>query len=100
MMRYSEKPFLQYLDYFVLRAIGELTPQQERSIAQMAPTLSQAYDDRPWFEIVAAQMNFGEDYPAQIALVWQTSRESAIAQGIDIDPTDFTRLFVDANFPS
>ncbi|MFT4054590.1 MAG: hypothetical protein QM681_08790 [Novosphingobium sp.] len=100
MMRYAEKPFLQYPDSFVLRAIGELTEQQEQAIHLLSPTFAQADGTRPWFEIVAERMSFSEDYVSEIASVWEASRRSAIEQGLEISPFEFTRLFVDANFPS
>ncbi|MFT4054782.1 MAG: hypothetical protein QM681_09770 [Novosphingobium sp.] len=100
MMRYAEKPFLQYLDSFVLRAIGELTEQQERAIRLLSPAFVQADGTRPWFDIVAERMSFSEGYVSEIASVWEAIRQSALEQGLEISPIEFTRLFVDANFPT
>jgi hypothetical protein len=99
MMRYQDKPFLQYLDFFVLRAIGELTPQQEALIEEMAPVLAKTYGERSWFEIVATQMNFEEEYASKIAILWRSQQQISLAHGITLDPMEFTQLFVDANFP-
>ncbi len=100
MMRYAENPFLLYLDSFVLRAIGELTEQQDQSIRQLSSAFVRDDGTRPWFEIVAERMSFSEDYVSEIAAVWEASRRSAIEQGLRISPFEFTRLFVDANFPN
>jgi len=100
MMRYEGKPFLRYLDHYVLRAIGQLGPQHEATLAEMSESLSGLYGQGEWFDIVALRMNLEADYPARIAEIWQSAAQSSQAQGIELDPIEFTRLFVDANFPS
>lgn len=99
MMRYADEPFLQFLDYYVLRAIGELTDDQEREIAGMMSAFSAEHRSLPWFEAVAAKMNFTRNYPREIAAIWEAGRRSASEQSIELSPIEFTRLFVDANFP-
>lgn len=100
MDRYNGKPFLRLLDCYVLRAIGELDAPQANALANMEPKLAEVYGiSAAWHEIVAQQMSFPENLPAHISEIWQAGQQRAAEQGLEADPREFTRQFVDTNFP-
>jgi len=101
MSRYDGKPFLRLLDCYVLSSIGHLDDQKEHALNLMAPKLSKALGvSGSWFEMVAATMEFPADLPAKILRIWENGKANADAQGLLVDPDEFTQQFVDTNFPT
>ena len=101
MSRYDGKPFLRFLDCYVLKSIGELDVQQERALDAMAPKLASLYgEEGTWFDIVASQMHFPATLPDQIKGIWERGKADAAQKGIVVSPDEFTRQFVDTNFPT
>ncbi|AEG49274.1 hypothetical protein Sphch_1586 [Sphingobium chlorophenolicum L-1] len=100
MDRYDGKPFLRLLDCYVLQAIGKLDTAQMVALTQIEPKLSQIYGVKgPWQEIVANQMDFPANLSDEIEQTWEAGRLRAADQGLEVDPGEFARQFVDANFP-
>lgn len=100
MSRYDGKPFLRFLDCYVLSSIGHLDEKQENTLIKITPKLSQALGVRgSWFEIVAAQMEFSSDLPVKILKIWEAGQARAKEHGVSVDPEEFARQFVDKNFP-
>ena len=101
MSRYDGKPFLRLLDSYVLKAIGCLDPQQEAGLVAMEPKLAEVYGSTGgWDAIVAGQMDFPEGLSTQILQIWEAGKRKAAELGVVPDPNEFTRQFVDANFPN
>ena len=99
MSRHEGKPFLRFLDCYVLSSIGHLDDVQERALNMMAPKISETLWVRgSWFEMVAAQMDFPPDLPEKIREIWEAGKTKAEAQGLTVDPREFTQQFVDKNF--
>jgi hypothetical protein len=99
MSRYDGKPFLRFLDCYVLSSIGHLDVKQEDVLNMMAPKLSQVFGVKgSWFEMVAAQMEFPPDLPEKILKIWESGEAKAKAHGLSVDPEEFARQFVDKNF--
>lgn len=99
MSRYDEKPFLRFLDCYVLSSIGHLDEEQEHALNMMAPKLSEALGVQgSWFDMVATQMEFSPDLPEKIKKIWDAGKVKAMQQGLSVDPEEFTRQFVDTNF--
>jgi hypothetical protein len=97
--RYVGKPFLRLLDAYVLEAIGHLDAQQADALQAMESRLGAVYGTTgSWQQIVAAQMDFPQDLPAQIRRIWDNGNAKAAALGQAADPLEFTRQFVDTNF--
>ena len=97
--RYEERPFLKLLDCYVLRAIGQLDDVQAAALQSIEPQLAAVYgQEMPWFQLVSDQMQFPEDVDASIQQVWVAAQMKAGEQGAEIDPSEFTRQFVDTNF--
>jgi hypothetical protein len=97
--RYDGKPFLKLLDCFVLDAIGHLDNQQASALQAMEPKFASVYGTHgSWQEIVASQMEFPEGIGAQILIIWQNGSEKMREMGMEPDPAEFTRQFVDTNF--
>ena len=99
--RYEDKPFLRFVDAWVLKAIGHLDPATENYCQAMVPQLRQSFGvtDGSWEEIVARQMKFGPDLPAQIQRIWADGQKRfAAGNGEAADPWQFAMIFVDRNF--
>lgn len=101
MSRYDGKPFLRFLDCYVLSSIGHLDDDQKHALNMMAPKLAEVLGiSGSWFDIVAVQMDFPADLPQKIKKVWDDGMAKAGEQGLSVDPNEFTRQFVDTNFPT
>jgi hypothetical protein len=100
--RYASKPFLRLLDAYVLLAIGELDQESSDRLTAMEPKLRQTFNaDGSWVDLVAQQMDFPPTLPDTIRDIWIKGREPFLkAYGTDPDPAEFTRQFVDTNFPT
>lgn len=98
--RYTEQPFLRFVDAWVLDAIGHLDPATADYCTAMAPELRQTFGiDGSWDEIVARQMKFAPDLAAQIQRIWEEGKvRFEEANGGAADPVQFAMIFVDRNF--
>src|SRR3546814_6760898 len=73
--RYTDKPFLRFIDAWVLKAIGHLDPATESYCQAMVPQLEQSFGvTGSWERIVEQQMKFGPELPAQILKIWTDGR--------------------------
>lgn len=98
--RYSGKPFLRLLDSYVLQAIGELSDGHLEVLRVMEPKLHQVFGmGGSWNEIVEAQMEFPDHLPEKIRKIWEDGVPKMRALGMEPDPSEFARQFVDTNFP-
>lgn len=99
--RYTDKPFLRFVDAWVLKAIGHLDPATESFCKAMAPQLEQSFGiGGRWDQIVARQMKFGPDLPAQIRKIWSDGKARFEAgNGVAPDPVQFAMIFVNKNLP-
>ncbi|MEQ8309586.1 MAG: hypothetical protein RIA72_02690 [Sphingopyxis sp.] len=97
--RYTDKPFLRFVDAWVLKAIGHLDEATETYCKAMVPQLEQSFGVKgSWDEIVAQQMNFDPELPGQIRKIWTDGQERfAAANGAPADPVQFAMIFVDRN---
>ena len=99
--RYDGKPFLKLLDSYVLWSIGHLDNVSAAGLEHMVPKLQQVYGcDGTWQDIVALQMELPDTLPATIKRIWENGSAKALAQGWSVDPLEFSRQFVDTNFPT
>ncbi len=98
MSRYEGKPFLKLLDFYVLKSIGRIEPEQLNALAQLEPKLRETYASQgTWFEIVAEQMDLPDELPSQIDAAWDSYSKHMQQKGLAADPIEFTYRFVDAN---
>ena len=98
--RYEDKPFLRYVDAWVLNAIGHLDEPTRAYCVAMEPQLRQSLGlSGTWLDVVAQQMKFTADLPEQIRKIWDDGRvKFAAAHGRPADPVQFAMTFVDRNF--
>lgn len=99
--RYTNKPFLKLLDCFILDAIGHLDAESDAALTAIEPQLATTFGiAAPWRSIVIQKMQFPDGIAGAVREVWEKGavrfRE---AQGHEPDPGEFTRVFVDTNFP-
>ena len=73
--RYTDKPFLRFVDAWVLKAIGHLDAATETWCKAMVPQLEQSFGVRgSWEQIVAQQMKFGPECPRRSGKSGPTAR--------------------------
>ncbi len=73
--RYTDKPFLRFVDAWVLKAIGHLDAATETWCKAMVPQLEQSFGDQgSWEQIVEQQMKLGPDLTAQILKIWEDGK--------------------------
>jgi hypothetical protein len=98
--RYDDKPFLRYVDAWVLDAIGHLDEPTRAYCVAMEPTLRQSLNlTGSWTRIVAQQMKFAPELPAQIRKIWEDGKvRFEQGNGRPADPVQFAMTFVDRNF--
>ncbi|WP_432770717.1 MAG: hypothetical protein HEQ22_08310 [Sphingopyxis sp.] len=98
--RYTDKPFLRFVDAYVLKAIGHLDEATERYCEAMVPSLEQSFGLKgSWEQIVAQRMKFAPDFPAQIRKTWDEGKARFEAgSGAPADPVQFAFHFVDQSF--
>ncbi|MBL9070171.1 MAG: hypothetical protein JNM03_09285 [Sphingopyxis sp.] len=98
--RYDDKPFLRYVDAWVLNAIGHLDDATRAYCVAMEPTLRQSLGlAGNWTAMVEKQMKFAPELPAQIRKIWEEGKVRFEAgNGRPADPVQFAMTFVDRNF--
>ena len=98
--RYTDKPFLRFVDAYVLQAIGYLDAATETYCKAMVPQLEQSFGVKgSWQQIVEQQMKFGPELPAQIRKIWTDGKARfAAGNGEAPDPVQFAYIFVDRSF--
>ncbi len=98
--RYQERPFLRFIDFYVLWSIGHLDVAQAEALERMERKLREIFgEDGPWQIIVARQMDFPDTLPSTIRSIWENGSAKARKQNWTPDPLEFMRQFVDINFP-
>ncbi|KTE34033.1 MULTISPECIES: hypothetical protein [unclassified Sphingopyxis] len=98
--RYTDKPFLRFVDAYVLKAIGHLDEATDAYCTAMVPSLEKSFGLKgTWPQIVAQQMNFMPGLPAQILHTWAEGKARyEEANGEAPDPVQFAMIWVDQNF--
>ena len=98
MSRYEGKPFLKLVDFYILKSIGKLEPEQLNVLARLEPKLRETYAVQgTWFEIVAKQMDLPDDFPRLINAQWGSYSNHMQQNGLVADPMEFTCRFVDTH---
>ena len=98
--RYEDKPFLRYVDAWVLDAIGHLDEPTRAYCVAMEPTIRQSLRlTGNWKQMVAQQMKFAPDLAGQIGKIWEDGKAKfEAANGEPADPVQFAMTFVDRKF--
>ena len=98
--RYTDKPFLRFVDAYVLKAIGHLDDATDAYCKAMVPSLEKSFGIKgTWPQIVAQQMKLTPDLPAQILKIWADGKARfEEANGTPADPVQFAMIYVDRNF--
>lgn len=99
--RYDDKPFLRFVDAYVLQAIGHLDTATAAYCDAMVPQLRKSFGAATggWVEIVEQQMKFPPELPEQIRKIWADGKARfAEGHGAAPDPVQFAMIFVDRNF--
>ena len=96
--RYDSLPILRFLELYVLKAIGELPPEEEQVLDEMAPRLRILYGgDGSWLSAIEASIKDPSDLPDAIRATWARNYEIARQHNTTLTPQQFAEMFVDAN---
>ncbi|QMV72447.1 hypothetical protein HS961_06130 [Comamonas piscis] len=80
--------------------IGELAPDQARTLADLEPVLHRAWNSTgTWREMVEEQMWFQPTFRFKVKNFWCGYIAAAEAQGLPARPYDLVLSFVNQNFP-
>ena len=96
--RYSGRPFLRFLEWYVLWAIGELSDSDTAALEELTPMLQKTYGSyRDWHEIVASVMEFPSTLPASLQQMWARDRATACRRQQKPSAQAFAEMVVDEN---
>jgi hypothetical protein len=96
--RYAGKPFLLFVDSFILKAIGELDPVMEAKLEKATPALGKTFSSSgTWEDIVMEQLDYTDDIRAEIRALWAKNQAIASEHGAILAPMQFVELFVADN---
>jgi uncharacterized protein (DUF2252 family) len=94
--RYTGRPFLRLIEFYVLWSIGELSESHARAMEEMTPNLQTTYQSQgTWQRIIAEQMEFPETLAPDLRATWDRNIDAARARGASIDPEEFARQVAD-----
>jgi len=97
--RYEGKPLLRLLEFYVLKAIGELSRESEESLNAMAPKLQAIYGgDGRWEDAIAQALHMPDTMPQAIRDMWSRNLKIARDNNLTLTPQQFAEMFVDNNF--
>jgi len=98
--RYDGKPLLKLLEFYVLKAIGELSRNEEDRLNAMAPKLQAIFGGGgQWHDAIESAVRMESDTPQQIRDMWARNLEIARAHGVKLTPQQFAEMVADDNFP-
>lgn len=96
--RYAGKPFLVWVDSFILKAIGRLGPEMEAKLEKATPDLRKAFDSTgSWEDIVMEQLEYTSAVRGAIQELWAENQALAAEQGAELTPMQFVEVFVAEN---
>lgn len=94
--RYKGRPFLRFLECYVLWAIGELSDQDAARLDLIAAEQRRIHGyEGTWQEIVARQMDFPEGLRDALASMWERNLTRARQAGEHLDPEPWAAEVVD-----
>src|ERR1700759_761244 len=95
--RYHGKPLLRLLEFFVLRAIGELPIPEQEALDRLGPKLQAVYGgDGSWHAAIAAAVRMPPETAGAIRDMWTRNLEIARANGVEpLTPQKFAEMVVD-----
>ena len=96
--RYAGKPFLVWVDSFILKAIDRLDPVMEAKLERATPELRKAFSaSGSWEDIVMAQLDYTSEVRGAIRELWAHNQALAEEQGAVLTPMQFVEVFVADN---
>ena len=97
--RYDGKPLLRLLEFYILKAIGELSQESEDRLVAMAPKLQAIYGGNGrWDDAVAKALHMPDTIPEAVHDMWKKNLKIAHDNNITLTPQQFAEMFVDNNF--
>jgi len=97
--RYDGKPLLRLLEFYVLKAIGELSRTDEDNLNAMAPKLQAIFGGGgQWHEAIESAVRMETETPSEIRDMWAKNLEIARANRVKLTPQQFAEMVADDNF--
>ncbi len=98
--RYDRKPLVKLLELYVLKAIGELSQDDEERLNRMAPRLQRLFGGGGrWHDSIEVAVRMDADTSEQLRGMWERNLETARTHGVKLTPQQFAEMIVDENFP-
>jgi hypothetical protein len=98
--RYYRKPLVLLLEFYVLRAIGELPQDKEDVMNAMAPRLQDLFGGGGrWHDALEAAVHMEADTQEKLRGMWARNLEVARANGEKLTAQQFAERVVDESFP-
>jgi hypothetical protein len=98
--RYDGKPLLRLVELYVLKAIGELSQNEEDALIALAPRLQRVSGGGgQWHEAIESAVHLQADTPQRLRGMWAKNLEIARANGLKLTPQEFAEMIADSNFP-
>lgn len=97
--RYDGHPLKRLLEFYVLKAIGELSQTDEDRLIRLAPKLQGTFGGGgQWHEAIEAAVHMETETASEIRGMWERNLEVARANGVKLTPQQFAEMVVDDNF--
>lgn len=96
--RYAGKPFLLWVDSFILKAIGHLDPVMEAKLEAATPKLRESFNATgSWEDIVMEQLEYTSGVRDSLRALWAENQALAAEAGGELLPMQFVEVFVAEN---
>jgi hypothetical protein len=96
--RYAGKPFLLWVDSFILKAIGHLDPVMEAKLEAATPKLRESFNAQgSWEDIVMEQLEYTSGIRETLRGLWEENQALAADAGGVLLPMQFVEVFVAEN---
>jgi hypothetical protein len=90
--RYDRKPLLRLIELYVLKAIGERSPNEEDRLNAIASKLQAIFGGGgQWHDAIESAVRMEADTPQQIRDMWARNLEIARANGVQLTPSNLLR---------
>lgn len=97
--RYSGRPFLRFLELYILKTIEEISLEDAERMEDMTPLLRKIYGhDGDWSEIIMAAMGISERTNSDIRRMWEENQKIARRNNAYLSAQQFAEMIADENF--
>ena len=96
--RYQETPVYLFFEKYILNVIGKLSQDKIEILQQINLQDTFSTQNSEWKEVIREVLKLSSTIDIAILAYWYKKLDISQAQGIEIDPEQFSKEFVDAYF--